>query len=73
MEDQFDNLRWIENIQREDLRPIEIILIVVFIIAIHVPALLEVLNNRENVLCRDGTRSHARGRQGACSWHGGVA
>jgi hypothetical protein len=24
-------------------------------------------------LCGDGTKSNARGRRGACSWHGGVA
>jgi hypothetical protein len=26
-----------------------------------------------DVVCKDGTISHAGGKQGACSWHGGVA
>lgn len=73
MENQFDNLKWIENIRREDIGPFGIFLLIVFVIIIRLPALLEALNNRGSILCRDRTTSHARGRRGACSWHGGVA
>ena len=73
MENQFDDLKWIENIRTENLRPFEIFLLIALVILIQLPKLLEALNARTSILCRDGTRSNARGRQGACSWHGGAS